>query len=102
MDGNYPTKLCDDNVGYICSTEKYIYYRKNEKIVVGKDKFGNNIEIPDSNVYRVPKQGGNAVLIYSFPQNMRNYYIGRFIVDGIYLYATMVIMMNKIIRFMNQ
>lgn len=87
MDGNNPTKLCDDNVGYICSTEKYIYYRKNEKIVVGKDKFGNNIEIPDSNVYRVPKQGGNAVLVYSFPQNMKNYYIGRFIVDGIYLYA---------------
>ena len=80
--------ICDDNPQNIYLTHKYIYYTKNEKVVIGIDKNGNAVELPSSDVYRVPIEGGDSELVYSFPDNMSNYSLSRFIVDGIYLYAS--------------
>lgn len=79
--------ILSDNVGYFCLTDKYIYFRKDEKITLGTTAKGESIQVPDSKIYRLPKDGDEAELVFEFPPEMSNYFLSYFLVDGNYLYC---------------
>ena len=85
-EGNNST-LLSDNVGYFCLTDEHIYFRKDEKITLGTTSKGESIQVPDSKIYRLPKDGGEAELVFEFPSEMSNYFLSYFLVDGNYLYC---------------
>ena len=89
MEGNNLTQLSPDehNVHMFCSTENYLYYNLRDEISIGKDSSGNDIMVRKSDIYRVPKDGGEAELVYSLPDDMKTHCIFNFLVDGNYLYA---------------
>ena len=71
-------------------THDYIYFRSDEQISYGRDKNengGQDIFNQTSDIYRVSVNGGDAELVYRLSEEMKNYYIGNFLVDGNYLYA---------------
>ena len=86
------TVICtlDFTPAYFCLTRDYIYFRSGEQISYGRDKTqnaGQEIFNQTSDIYRVSVNGGDAELVYRLSEEMKNYYIGNFLVDGNYLYA---------------
>ena len=74
----------------LCMTRDYLYFRPDEKVSYGQDKnqnAGQEIFFQTSDIYRVSVNGGDAELVYTLSEEMKNYYIGNFLVDGNYLYA---------------
>ncbi|MGM9652114.1 MAG: hypothetical protein ACI3XP_00560 [Eubacteriales bacterium] len=74
----------------LCMTHDYLYFRPDEKVSYGQDKkqnAGQEIFFQTSDIYRVSVNGGNTEHVYSLSEEMKNYYIGNFLVDGNYLYA---------------
>ncbi|MBO5274617.1 MAG: hypothetical protein J6I45_08400 [Clostridia bacterium] len=82
MEGGNRVTLAE-NISRSYSTEQYIYYMPDVMYTIGED-----ITNYKSDIYRVPKNGGTAELVYTFPEDMIDrYVILYFIVDGNYLYA---------------
>lgn len=74
----------------LCMTRDYLYFRSNEKISYGRDRnqnAGAEIFYPKSDIYRIPVSGGEAELVYTLSDEMKQYYLGNFVADGNYLYA---------------
>ncbi len=91
LNGEQEKLLCKANIDYMILTEQYIYYMTDEQKVVGPDinnvMVGDDLTLSVSDIYRIPKSGGEAELVYSLPEEMYNYGLGRFVVDGNYLYT---------------
>jgi len=85
MEGNNLTQLTPDehNIQFFCTTEKYIYYKIYSYITISG---GSRIDTGD--IYRIPLEGGEPELIDPLPEDMKDYTISHFFVDGNYLYGS--------------
>jgi hypothetical protein len=85
--GSVAEPLTDFPVRYYYLTDRYIYYKIVETVIVGQYANGADADIGSQKIYRMNKDGSGNELVWAFTDGLARMNCDYFVVEGSYLYS---------------